>query len=121
MARHAATGTGTEYRPVRKEGARSHRKVIHVSNTNTTLAVVRNDEETVIAEKFVNAVKVIYIGGKIATAAEGSPTRIVELIATQMRGRRGMPRWTNEDVETALDYLATEGQITLPELALAAS
>lgn len=120
MARHAATGNGSEYRPMRKEGVVSHRKTVSVSSISTTVAVVRNTDGTVIAEKFANTVKTIYVGGRIAEAAEGRPARIVELIATRLHGRRGMPRWTKEDVETALDYLASEGQISLPTPALAA-
>lgn len=121
MGRHSRTGSTTEYRPVRKEGTHSHRKAIHVASTSTTIAVVRNDDEVVIAEAFVKAVKVVYVGAKIAETCEGNAARMVELVATQLHGRRGLPRWTNEDVETALDYLSQEGQISLPEPALAAS
>lgn len=126
MGRHASTGSTSEYRGFTgREGARSHRKPIRVTDTSTTVAVVRNDQEVVIAAAFVKAVKAIYIGGGVVTTSGGSIERVVELVATQLqlhRRRRSMPRWDNHDVETALDYLATKGQIALPtELALAAS
>jgi hypothetical protein len=87
-----------------------------------TRAVVYGKTQIVISESFVKVVKDVYIAGAVARNTQGGPaSRVLDLMETMLRRRRGLPTWDRSDVETTLSHLAATGQIKLPSTLARAS
>jgi hypothetical protein len=98
-----------------RPGAVSHRRPVHVVPSIASQAVVRTERAIVISENFARAVQHVYDAGAVARNTNGGPaSRLLDLMETMLRRRKGLPAWERADVEVTLNYLATAGQIELP-------
>ncbi len=117
MGRHAALSGSVTQIEARKDA------VPHCKSVTTAIraarAVVSDNQAIVISKDFADAVRAVYIGGKVAEACEGVTDRLIELVATQLRRRRGLPTWNRADIGVVVGYLADHGQISLPKFLLA--
>lgn len=127
--RHAATAgiVTTASGPARH----SHRKaepserVVITPRARRAVTFNTRQRTVTIDRRFLDAVRAVYIDGRMATACEGVEGRLLELVATQLRARRGrnagLPRWDVVNIKTALLYLADTSKITLPDFGRAAA